>query len=255
MVGASEWLAEQHAADERRFTHGLVGSFVVHVLVLAVLAFSPSPSPMPLTDVLNVDLVAAVPAAPAAKAPPRAAPKPAPPAPAAVAPPKPTPKEVVLPKEAPRAVPKKPVARPARRPEPVQYDDALSQLRQELGESTPAAPPTEDVSDEALEATTAPAASSRGTVDKELAAWVLATKRHVRRRYITPPEFLNRSLATGIEVRLTSNGALVGPPRVVRPSGDPFFDDNAVRAVLASAPLPAPPSAGTWTFVFTSEEK
>ena len=258
MVGASEWLAEQHAADQRRFTHGLVGSFVVHVLALAVFAFSPTPDAMPLTGVLKVDLVTSVPAPPAAKPAAGPAPKPAPvpPAPAPVAPPKPAPKEVVLPKEAPRAIPKKPVPRPAKRREPVRYEDALSQLRQELGESTPTAPPAEDVTDQALEATTAPAASSsQGAVDKELAAWVLATQRHVRQRYITPPEFLNRSLATGIEVRLTSGGALVGAPRVVQPSGDPFFDDNAVRAVLSAAPLPPPPSAGTWTFLFTSEER
>lgn len=255
---ATRWLAEQHAADQRRFLHLLAGSFVAHVLFAFLLAFSPSRDPGPLPTVLSVDLVAmpapgAKPAARPALAPPKPVPVAKPPAP----PPKPIPKQVVLPKEAPSAVPRKQVAPPVpKRAEPVDYDDALSQLRDELGEATPSeAAPSEDISDAELEATTAPAQSGGGVVDREIAAWVLATQRHVRSRYITPPEFLNRALATGIEVRLTSAGGLLGAPRVVRPSGDPYFDENAVRAVLTSAPLPAPPRAGSYTFVFTSEER
>ena len=133
----------------------------------------------------------------------------------------------------------------------------MAQLRNELGEQTPApSRPAEEVSDADLLATTQPGATSGGggsTLDKDTARWVIATQRHVRGRWITPPEFLNRDLATVVEVELGPGGEVLGTPRVVRPSGDPFFDDNAVRAVMASTPLPAPPKAGTWTFSFSED--
>lgn len=255
MMRASGWLAEQHAADQRRFLNLLAGSFVAHALFVAVLSFTPTPDAPLLPEVLRVDLVASLPPAGPAS---RPAPKAAPPAPKPVPkaepapPPEPVPKQVVLPKQAPRAIPHKPVPRPVPPPKPIDYEDALSQLRNELGETAPdpvqpEAAPQADASPAATETAEAAAA--------ENAAWLLAMKRHVRSRYITPPEFLNRSLATALEVLLTSGGELVGAPTVVRSSGDPFFDDNAVRAVMMSAPLPAPPRSGTYTFLFTSEER
>lgn len=244
MLQASDWLAQQSAADHRRFLNLLAGSLLVHALLLGLFAFTPAADAPLLPDVLTVNLVSL----PASRPVPKVAPAPAPK-------PLPVPKQVVLPKQAPRAVPKKRVAPSPVRPEPIEYDDALSQLRQELGESEPPPSPVEDVSDEALQATTAPAEPRRGTVDPDLEAWVLATKRHVRSRYITPAEFLNRRLATGVEVALSAGGQLVRKPRVVRSSGDPFFDDNAIRTVRMSDPLPAPPRSGTYTFVFTSEER
>ena len=33
-------------------------------------------------------------------------------------------------------------------------------------------------------------------------------------------------------------------------SGNPNFDDNAVRAVLQASPLPAPPASGDWPVLF-----
>jgi len=236
----SVWLSDLHAADQRRFLHLLAGSFAAHVFFVGLLALSPTPPSAVLPDVLRVDLVAALPA-------PKPAPKPrakAAPAP----PPKPVPKQVVLPKQAPRAVPKKPPPAPPR-PAELDYDDALSQLRNDLGEATPArVEPQPQVEGPAV-ASTEPGVS----VDREVAAWVIATRRHVRRHYITPPEFLNRSLATGLEVLLTSRGELVGEPSLARSSGDPFFDDIALSTVMRSAPLPPPPKPGSYTFVFTSE--
>ena len=266
---AGGWLAEQHAADHRRFLNVLAASFVVHALSLVVLAVSPSSDAPLLPEVLMVDLVSLpAPGASASRPPPPAPvpatpipskPIPSTPVPSTPIPSKPMPKEVVLPKQAPRAVPKKRVVKAPARPEPIEYDDALSQLRNELGESTPSpvpAPrPTEEVSDEALQATTAAATSPAGKVDPEVAAWMVAIKRHVRRGYVTLPEFMNRQLATGIEVSLSASGELVGPLRVVWSSGDPFFDDNAIRTVRVSAPLPAPPRSGAYTFMFTSEER
>ena len=243
---ANDWLAEQHAEDHRRFLNLLAVSFVAHLALVALVGLAPSAQPPPLPEILRVNLIAGLPAAPRAAAPA--------PAPAAI--PKPVPKQVVLPKQAPRAVPNSvPRTRVApARPEPIEYEDALAQLRSELGETTPpVGRPTEDVSDAELQATVAPAESRGPALSKETTRWVLATRRHVRSRWITPPEFLNRGLVTIVEVVLTTGGEVVGTPRVRRPSGDPFYDDNAVRAVMASTPLPAPPSAGTWTFSFSED--
>jgi len=232
------WLSEQPSSDQRRFLNLLMGSFVAHVAFVGLLAITPLSDVPPLPDVLRVDLVASLPVPTRA---PKSRPKPAPA-------PRPVPKQVMLPKQAPEAVPTN-LAAPPMRAEPLDYQDALSQLRSELGEAAPS--PVEPRS----EVAPAPAPTTAVAVDRETAAWVIATRRHVRSRYITPPEFLNRFLATGLEVLLTSEGELVGVPTVVGPSGDPFFDDNAVRAVMTSAPLPAPPQAGSYTFVFTSGQR
>jgi TonB family protein len=259
-VVANEWLDAQHADDQRQFQRLLVASFAVHAMAFAIAAFAPSPDPPPLPQVLRVDLVAGLPApraaapAPAAKKAPAPAPAPAPPKAL------PQPKQVVLPKEAPKAVPpvKKKVAPPPR-PKEVDYEDAMAQLRNEMGESVPDPRVVEDVSDADLLATTRGATSDAATgtggstLDKDTARWVLETQRHVRDRWITPPEFLNRSLTTVVEVELTALGDVVGKPGVRRSSGDPFFDDNAVRAVMKSSPLPAPPRSGKWTFSFSEE--
>ena len=42
-------------------------------------------------------------------------------------------------------------------------------------------------------------------------------------------------------------------PRVSISSGDLYYDENTVRAVLMVNPLPAPPRAGVTVFVFRSE--
>lgn len=247
MMRPSGWLGEQQAAEQRRFTNLLVGSFVAHFVFVALLAIAPTPDLPILENVLTVDLVALpAPAAPSPKAPaPAPAPRPAPP---------PVPKKIVLPKQAPKAIPKKRVAPPAppKRPEPIEYDDALSQLRNELGETAPVDPPLQaEISDTPAPEAVEPGGQTAG----EVSAWKLAILRHVRTKYITPPEFLNRSLVTGLEVVLTSRGELVGTPRVVQPSGDPFFDDNAIRAVMMAAPLPAPPEPGAYVFRMNSEDR
>jgi TonB family protein len=80
-----------------------------------------------------------------------------------------------------------------------------------------------------------------------------AVKRRLRSQYVTPPEFLNRALVTMLQVLLTAEGEVLGTPEVVLGSGDPFWDDNAIRTVKKASPLPPPPEAGTWTFTFSSE--
>ena len=249
---SNAWLAERHAEDPRRFQQLLLFSMIAHGVLFAALAVAPAPAPPPLPEILRVDLVAGLPAQRSGRSASKA-PAPAPPRAA----PAPKPKQVVLPKRAPKAVPKR-VPPPTTRPEPIEYDDALAQLRSELGEETPApGPATEDVSDAELLATTKPGektgSGGGSAIDKETAEWVRATKRHVRSKFVTPPEFRNRGLATLVSVKLSGTGAVLGTPQVVRPSGDPFFDDNAVSTVMRATPLPAPPSAGTWTFSFTGD--
>ncbi len=170
---------------------------------------------------------------------------------------------MVLPKQAPKAVPKQPDERTAPpssrapRPEPLAYEDALAALRKDLGEATPLIAPTvqdgaTEAAGEALDEPTSP--FSQGLpADAALIAWKTGIQRHLRSCWKNPPEFLNRGLATGITATLTSTGEVIGEPRVERPSGDPYFDDNAVRAVVTCAPLPAPPASGDWGFFFNAE--
>jgi TolA protein len=90
-------------------------------------------------------------------------------------------------------------------------------------------------------------------VSPELAAWNLAAKRRIQSKWVTPSNFRNRGLATTLELRLSASGELIGTPEVVHSSGDPFFDDNAINAVLKVAPLPPPPEPGRRIFLFNAE--
>jgi outer membrane biosynthesis protein TonB len=239
MSGAGEWLAAQQAGDQRRFLNLLAGSVVAHVGFVAVMGVMPAPPRPALPEVLRVDLVG-LPAAPKARAT-----RPRPPAP-------PVPKQIVLPKQAPGAVPRKKAVPPP--PEPVDYEDALSQLRNELGESLPE--PVIPLESHATPADTLPQAAATGAVvDAETAAWQRAVSLHLRACWVTPPEYLNSRLVTKLHVILTSTGELVGAPRVTGPSGDPYFDDNTLRTVVKCAPLPRPPEPGSWRFAFTSEQR
>lgn len=262
-AGTADWVGQQSEDQRRRMRHAVVGSVAAHFVVAGVLFFAPSPRPAPLPDVISIDLLAPAPPAQApAPAPRPAAPKPAPepapapaPAPEPVAPP--APKTTVLPKDTPETVrkakPKPAIVRPPK-PEQLSAADAMAQLRAEAGEQAPEAPPSPV--EEATEAPPAEVSSSKTglEVSPELRDWTLATTRHIRSGYVTPPDFRDRGLATLLTLRLTASGGLVGVPKVVRSSGDPYFDDNAIRALQKASPLPAPPKAGEWSFLFRSEE-
>ena len=90
-------------------------------------------------------------------------------------------------------------------------------------------------------------------VSPELAKWNLATKRLIQSRWVTPANFRNRGLATTLELRLSASGDVIGTPKIIGSSGDPYFDDNAVSAVLKAAPLPPPPKPGRRSFLFNAE--
>lgn len=218
-------------------------SLAMHLTLVAVMLWVDVPPPAPLGPVVTVDLLASLPsAAPASR-----------PAPAPAA--RPRPKKVLLPKEAaplstkPKPVAPSPEPRPQPRPEELEYEDALATLRQEMGEVTSPSAPAEPTAD------ASPAAGRASPLSAELQQWVIATRRHVRQSFVTPPEFRGQGLVAELEVRLTATGEVLGTPRVVRSSGNPFWDDNAVRALRRASPLPAPPEAGRWPFSFRSEDR
>jgi outer membrane biosynthesis protein TonB len=130
------------------------------------------------------------------------------------------------------------------------YSDVLDQLRSEIGdEKAPVAEP-EQV------AAVAPAGGG-GTgrpVSPEVADWMRRARIHVRRSWVVPPGFRQQALATVIDVDLDAGGNLRGEPEVVKRSGNPWYDDGVLRSIRKASPLPAPPEAGVWNFVFVSDE-
>ncbi|MCA9510351.1 MAG: TonB family protein, partial [Myxococcales bacterium] len=137
------------------------------------------------------------------------------------------------------------------RPKELGYEDALAALRAEAGEASP----SEDAAEEALDApaTATGGPSGPGRVDPELAAWQLAVKRHIQKSWVVPTEFRGSGLRALLRVTVLGDGTVIGAPTVQRSSGDPRYDDNAVRAVGQASPLPPPPSAGDKTIWFSEE--
>jgi protein TonB len=222
-------------------------SAVGHLVMLCFLLFRPSPALMSMPGVVAVELVAA----------PAAVPAPAPPKPAPVAvPPKPAPKQVVLPAQ-PSTPKPKPKAKPVKKPPPPpverDYSDVLEQLRADAGETAPAPVPTP--SPAPVVARTAPVPAAAGSrvgvpVPPEVAAWVKKAKIHVRRAWVLPPPFRTQALEAHVLVELDAGGNVIGKPDVVRSSGNPWYDEGVVRAIRKASPLPPPPAADEWAFVF-----
>jgi outer membrane biosynthesis protein TonB len=246
----------------REFRRFVVVSALLHVALVAIFAFSPgfavTSAPM---GAISVNLVGApTRPAPAPPAKPKAAPAPVPAPTPAQAPPKPKPpvpekrvlpKETTAPKPAPKAKREEIAPEDVVRPEttPKEYSDVLEELRSELGEEeTPAQP--EQV------AAVAPAGGG-GTgrpVSPEVADWMRRARIHVRRSWVVPPGFRQQSLATVVDVDLDAAGNLLGEPEIVKRSGNPWYDDGVLRSIRKASPLPAPPEAGVWNFVFVSDE-
>ena len=254
-LGTTAWLDDLEEERRRRYRHALIGSGIGHVLLIAMLAFAPEPDPIAFPQAITVDLVAALPTAPAAApAPPKPDPAPVPP------PPPPKPQVKILPKDAPTPVAKpkpkpKPEVKRRERPKELSYEDALASLREDLGEQTPAPEPVVEAEAKPTAAPAPVPGSKLGIpVAPEVAAWNLAVMRHIRENWPVPAEFRDSGLAAQLVIDVGPNGAVLGAPKVVRSSGNPYFDDNAESAVLRASPLPAPPQSGRRTLIFTSEE-
>ena len=273
------WYDEGLVDHRRRLRNSILLSLAFHGAIFAALAITPSRPRAPMPEVLQVELIAATPGpAPASRPTPKPQPaKAAPPEPAPAEPPPPAPPVTkapvqVLPEETPGRIQKarpektkqkvvaKAETRPRRRKKEkaLSYEDAMAALDDELGVDEtadllqPAATPDafEASSNQPEEVST----SRPGiTISPELAAWNRATQRLIQNNWVTPPGFRGRGLKTELELRLSASGELIGEPRVVRGSGDPYFDDNAVRAVKKVAPLPPPPEPGRRIFLFRSE--
>jgi len=236
------------APEQREFRRLLAASALAHLALGLFLGFSPrSEVVMPL-GAIAVELVALP--APANASATKAA-RPAPPPP-------PAPKQIVLPKETappkpeakPAAKPKlKPQAKPAPAAEPAterEYSDVLSELRAEAGDeaSAPAAPTQ-------MAAVGSPTGQP---VSPAFLAWERKARIHIRQNWVVPPSFRNEPLRTSIMVELDAGGAVLGAPRVVKGSGNPWYDDGVVRSIQKASPLPAPPEPGEWSFVFVADE-
>ena len=239
---------------ERRFRRMVAWSAAVHVVLVLLFLVTPKPrGTVALPGVVRVDLVAA----PAAPAPPKAAPTPPQARPAPPPKPKPpVPEKKVIPKE-PVATPKpKPEARPEPKPAPPQpapepeptelgYDELLEQLR---GEAGAAAPPT-TVADVGRAAV----AGGGVLVSPEVMAWMKRAKVHVTRAWVLEPGFRTQPLEAEITVRLGATGEVLDT-RITRRSGNPWFDESVERAIRKASPLPSPPEADEWPFVFRPQD-
>jgi outer membrane biosynthesis protein TonB len=223
-------------------------SVALHAALAFFLGYSASEEIAMPQGVIAVELVS-LPAPAPAPAPAAKTARPAPP------PPPPEPKQVVLPKEPAPTEPKpkaeakpKPAPTPERAAEPEKdYSDVLSDLRAEVGDEPP--PPTP------APAQTASIGSPNGRpMSPEFLAWERRARIHIRQSWVVPPSFRNQPLRTSIVVELSASGEVVGEPRVVKRSGNPWYDDGVVRSIQKASPLPPPPEAGDWSFVFVADE-
>ena len=54
--------------------------------------------------------------------------------------------------------------------------------------------------------------------------------------------------------KMSAQGNVLSEPRIVRRSGNPWYDESVVRGITKASPLPPPPHAGEWDFVFLPNE-
>jgi colicin import membrane protein len=252
-VTGTQEISIQLGGLRRRELHRLFAiSAAAHLVLITAFGFSPKSRISVPRGVVAVELVsmpaAARPAAPAPVAKPAPAKPPAPPKPKKVVlPAEPTTPKIVPKVAKPEVVEKPPLVQPT--PE-VEYEDVLAQLRAESGED---APPTEIAKAEPT-AIGSPGSPDGVAISPEVAAWLKRAKIHVRKHWVVPPGFRTQALEARVEVNLDASGEVRGTPRLSRPSGNPWYDEGVIRAIQKSSPLPAPPEAGKWNFVFLPED-
>jgi TonB family protein len=236
---------ELEARRKREFRRMVWVSVAVHACALGLAVSSPTGNAVAPPQVITVSLVSDP------TRPPR-------PAPAKQAPRKPP--KTVLPAQPRQEVPKPAAPKPKPReevfldPAPKEeksLEDLLEDFREEQGEPapTPAAQPTQTAA-----VPTPGAAAGTGRVSPEVADWMRRAKIHVKSNWVVPPGFRTESLTTRLIVNLDAAGNVVGTPEVAQRSGNPWYDEGVVRAVEKASPLPPPPEAGEWDFVFVPED-
>jgi colicin import membrane protein len=250
---------------ERLFRRAVGWSAAAHAVLLLLMLVSPFPRSRTtvLPGVMNVSLVAAAPSAPArapARTPPPPTPKPeAKPEPKPEPPPPPKPEvkadKKLLPKESlkqPKPEPPKPKPAPEK---PLEYQDALASLRDELGEQAP-----EEAADPELLASVQPGprAGTPGQgpgdpIDPAVAEWIRRVKIHVKRNWVQPPGMRRQAIEAEVSVTLDATGNVLGT-ELTRRSGNPGYDEGVLRALEKSSPLPPPPESGDWVILFNPQE-
>jgi TonB family protein len=242
MVTVREVTAHFDSARQREFRRFLIFSMLLHLGGFALLGWMPA---FPLVRSPEAIMVSLVAAPSGMRVAPAAAPRPKP------KPPKPAP--VVLPKQPSLPKPKPAPEEKAPPPEPQpeqEYGDVMAQLRAELGEPVPEAPAEAQQS-----AALATAGAGPGLpVAPEVARWLRDARIHVRRNWTLTGNFRMQSLTAEVKVELDAAGHVKEKPEIARRSGNPWYDDGVVRSIRKASPLPAPPEAGSWTFVFVSDE-
>lgn len=245
MAAVREVTAHFDSARQREFRRFLVFSVLLHLSGLGLLGWMPAFPLVRTPEAIMVNLVAA----PGGVRPvPRAAPRPKP------KPPKPAP--VVLPKEPslPKPKPREKPAPPEPEAPPEQdYGDVMARLRAELGEPEPQSA-GEAAEPEQIAAPAGGGAGSGQLVAPEVARWLRDARIHVRRNWTLTGNFRMQSLSAEVQVDLDAAGNVTERPQIVSRSGNPWYDDGVVRSIQKASPLPPPPEAGTWSFVFTSDE-
>lgn len=260
----------QTEAARLRFRRVLGISAIVHTLLILVFVFfPPSQPPIDAMDFVTVDLISALPGEPApmpkagaSKAVQASKPKPAPTEPAT--PKLPVQDKVVLPTTP--TDPKVADAKPTK-PEPAKsdeksYEDVLDSLRAEAGSG--------GVASEADAAATGAAHNAAQTAvggmgtggggagvraSPEVLAWLKQARIRVRQNWVVAPGHRFEPFETRVIVDIDENGTVRGEPEIVKGSGNPWFDDGVVRAIRKASPLPPPPEAGRWPFVFRLEDE
>jgi len=251
-------------SERQRQFRRLIGiSFILHGLVGVFFVWNPQflrpPLGAAMPGVVNVRILEAVPgeAPPKASVVPAAKPKPVAPVKKKVVLPE-QPKKLEEPKPKPKPEAKKPEPEPKPEPKPEvkksepkpEYDDVLANLRKEAGE-TKAAPTTGASRGPASDM---PAGSARGVPLSPLeAAWYKRAKIHLSRSWKLAPGFMTEPLSTLVHVRLDGQGNVLDS-RTERRSGNPWYDESALRAVQMASPLPPPPSAGEYSIEFRPED-
>ncbi len=243
MTGTQEISIQLGGLRRRELRRLFAISVTVHLVLIAVFGFSPKSRISVPRGVIAVELVSA-PAA-ARSAAPAAVAKPVPPKPKKVV----LPAEPTTPKMQPKVVEKPPPVQPTAAPER-EYEDVLARLRAESGED---APPTE-IAKAAPTAIGSPGSPDGVAISPEVAAWLKRAKIHVRKNWVVPPGFRTQALEARVEVDLDVSGKVRGTPRLSRRSGNPWYDEGVIRAIQKSSPLPPPPEAGQWNFVFMPED-
>jgi len=232
-------------------------SVAAHFFLLGLAVVSPriGSTRIEPDQVVAVDLVS-MPGPPRAAAPPKPKidePPPAPPPEQPPPPAPPKPKEIVLPKN-----PEKEPSKPKPKPKPPEaepekdLDDLLADMRKDAGETAPTeAPPAPQ---ETAAAAPSPAPGGTVAVSPEMLAWMRKAKAKVRSAWVVPPSFRMQELQTRVVVELDASGAVSEEPRIEQSSGNPWYDEGVVRSIQKASPLPPPPRAGEWDFVFLPED-